>query len=143
MPPIESRQNIIPVARRCVKTLRWLERPVDCEGIRHRFRRRGLVRARAAPRGRIRDAGRCGRGGTAPPRRNRSRRPLAGGARNEKKCQISLRTIIGIFMFVLFFVTFCLFRSSYTISSMMAYKTRPTENGIPPEQNLLTPSVRS
>ena len=44
--------------------------------------------------------------------------------------------------FVNFFVQNCRFRSSCTISSIMvAYETRLTENGIPPEPKLLSASV--
>ena len=48
------------VARRCVKPLRGLERPVDCGDTRRRFRRRGFERALLAPREWIRSAGRLG-----------------------------------------------------------------------------------
>ena len=57
-----SRQEIIPAARPYAKTLRGPERPVDCGGTLSRFRRQGLVRARAAPRERNGGAGRWGRG---------------------------------------------------------------------------------
>ena len=77
--PKESGQDIAPVARHRAKSLRAQERSVDCGDTRRRSRRRGLARARAAPRERIRGAGRYGQGRHAPWRRNRARRsPVAG-----------------------------------------------------------------
>ena len=85
--PKKSRQNLISVSRRCVKTLRGQERPVDCGDTGSRFRRRGVARARATPRERIGSAGRCDRGGRAPRRRNRARRLSQAGEvrKNEKE----------------------------------------------------------
>ena len=85
----------MPVARRCVKTLRRQERPVDCGDIVRRSGH-GLARARAAPREPIGGAGRCGRGGHGP------REKTFNGERGpqlKKMCQISLRIIIGMLFY--------------------------------------------
>lgn len=85
-------------ARFCITTLKGQKRPVDCGDRRHRFRHRGLPRARAASRERIDGTGLWGRGRGASRRKNHARRPSAAGwVRDEKKCPVSLRTIIGIF----------------------------------------------
>ena len=86
-------QTLTSVSRRCVKTLRGQERPVDCGDTRRRFRRRGLARAPAAPHERIGSAGRYGRADARP-----DEETARGGLRRRERsaydenCQISLRT---------------------------------------------------
>ena len=99
-PPKKLRPKIIPAAWRSVKLLRGQEGPHTAD-TRCIFRRRGLARARAAPRERIGDAGRSGRGGGDPRRRSRARRPSVAG--EVRECfffmlfKMSRRTSIGTF----------------------------------------------
>ena len=93
MPRKESWQKIMPVARRCAKSLRAQERPVDCGDTRRRFRHRTRASGSSAPAAATEADARPGEETARESLRRRER------SASEKKCQMSQRLICA-YMYV-------------------------------------------